>query len=90
MTRGKSNIKLEVLRLLATHNADFNMKTKIMLWTPIHWLSFHNDGDSLRFALQYASLIFTPDSKGYTPLDIAGLMGNKDNCRLLVERIMML
>jgi ankyrin repeat protein len=50
--------------------ADINMMTRKSEMTCLHWVSFHNDLESIEYLLDNGVAI-VKDNRGRTPLDIA-------------------
>ncbi len=66
------NTRKNVLEILLKAGAKLNVFAKKNLWTPVHWLCINGDLESLELLTQYNALFFTPDYKGFFPIDLAG------------------
>ena len=66
------NTRKNVLEILLKAGGKLNVFAKKNLWTPVHWLCINGDLDSLELLTQYNALFFTPDYKGFFPIDLAG------------------
>jgi len=42
------------------------------LWTPFHWAARHGDFEIVKLMIEKGVKAFTPDSKGFFPIHLAG------------------
>lgn len=66
------NTRKNILEILLNAGAKCNVFAKKNIWTPIHWLCINGDLESLELLINKNAIFFTPDYKGYFPIDLAG------------------
>jgi hypothetical protein len=74
--------------LLQILGIDVNSSNKKTLWSCAHWLAYHNDIKSLTFLTEKGLYLTYPDAKGYLPIDIAGIMGNRETVAVIMRHIL--
>ena len=57
---------------LLENNAEVNTHNAYSLWTPAHWAGRHGDNKLLEKLINHDAKPYTPDRKGYFPIDYAG------------------
>ena len=70
---------------LLEHDAQVNTCNRYSLWTPAHWAARLGDDVLLTKLINKGAMPFTPDSKGYFPIDYAGKFENFSTVKILVE-----
>jgi ankyrin repeat protein len=58
--------------LINNFNAEVNNINSQTLWTPFHWAARHGDYEIVKLMIEKGAKAFTPDSKGYFPIHLAG------------------
>ena len=77
--------------ILVERGADINFMTPKLRMTPLHWASYQNDEDMVKFLLENGAWSFKT-LLGNTPVDIAGFCKNtavvKIFCKDLEKKIL--
>ena len=76
--------RLECAKILINRGADINFMTPKLRMTPLHWASYQNDGDMVKFLLERGAHSFKT-ILGNTPVDIAGFCKNVGIVRIFCK-----
>lgn len=82
---GKNPRRDEFIDFLLENGALVNTTNKHTLWSPSHWAARHGDAELLRKLLDKGATPFTPDAKGFFPLDYAGKFEHWGIVKTLVD-----
>ena len=84
-SQGVNKEREDFIDYLLGHGAMVNTCNNYTLWTPAHWAARHGDDELLEKLLTKGAMPFTPDSKGYFPIDYAGKFERHSTVKRLVE-----
>ena len=82
---GMNKDREEFINYLLENGAIVNTCNNYTLWTPATWACRHGDEALLEKLLSKGAMPFTPDSKGYFPIDYAGKFERYNIVKRLVE-----
>jgi ankyrin repeat protein len=71
--------------LLKEGNANPNVQNPQTLFTPLHWAAVHGAESIVNILLDMGAKAYTPDKKGFFPIDYAGLFKKESVVRILIK-----
>lgn len=71
--------------LIKDCHADVKCMHSVTKWTPLHWIARYGDIELCKLMLENHGDAFTPDNKGYFPIDYAGYFQHEKMVKVLVE-----
>lgn len=83
--KGKLKDRQKFIEFLLENGADPNSCNKYTYFTPLHWACRYGDNEIVDALLRGGATPFTPDSKGYFPIDLAGVFNHSDVIKTLVD-----
>ena len=86
---GSNKRRLSLIKeLIQVDAVDVNAYNNKTCWNSAHWQSFHNDFESQKLLRTQKLELYYPDYKGYFPIDIAGIMGNLEIVKFIIQQIL--
>ncbi|CAD8164622.1 unnamed protein product [Paramecium octaurelia] len=70
---------------LFLEDGDLNSFNPRTLWSPVHWVAFYGDVESMQLLISKEAILFKTDYEGYYPLDLAGRNNKKIVANLIIE-----
>lgn len=83
--KGKIEDRQNLIEFLLENGADPNNCNKHTFFTPLHWACRYGDIEIVNKLLLFGATPFTPDNKGFFPLDLAGLFNHSEIINLIVK-----
>ena len=78
--------KLEIIKELLKNGADPNVYNRYSGFTPLHWASRYGEVEIIEMLLEAGAHEYTPDSKGFRPLDYAGMFKHYEAMNILINK----
>ena len=77
--------KLEIIKSLLDNGSDPNVYNLYSGFTPLHWAARYGEVKIIRMLLNSGAHEYTPDHKGFFPIDYAGKFNHQEAMKILIN-----